>query len=457
MKIPPHQRLTLANGVKLLLLPRHEVPLIAFDAVVRGGARLDPAAQGGVASVTAELLTRGAGDRDSYAFADAVEGAGGSLEAGAHAEAIALHGQFLSRDSGLMLELLADALQRPRFEPEELEGVLERRIEFIKAAKDSEPQSLIGYYGRSLLFGSHPFGKPIGGSEKSLAQLTAEDLKHYYRQHIGADRLTLVFAGDFDPPALQAAIASRFGGWESARAPLPPLPSPERAHGRRVLLVDAPGSAQTYFWIGNVGVARSFPLRAALEVTATAFGGSFGSMLMQALRVKHGLTYSASSSFRRGSVPGEFAIGSFTETEATAQAVTIALETLDALKRDGAGARSLESAKSYILGQYPLSLETSADWAAALADLDLYDLPDSHIDDFTDTLRAVDESQSRAVIDSAFPDSSNVDIVLIGDAARIRAEAAAFGPVIEKSLAAPDFQIPAQEERVLAARQDRAR
>jgi zinc protease len=230
-----------------------------------------------------------------------------------------------------------------------------------------------------------------------------------------------------------------------------------RAHGRRVLLVDAPGSAQTYFWIGNVGVARSFPLRAALEVTATAFGGSFGSMLMQALRVKHGLTYSASSSFRRGSVPGEFAIGSFTETPTTAQAVTIALETLEALKRDGAGVRSLESAKSYILGQYPLSLETSADWAAALADLDLYDLPDSHIDDFTDALRAVDESESRAVIESAFPDSSNVDIVLIGDAARIRAEAAAFGPVIEKSLAAPDFQIPAHEEQVLAARQDLAR
>jgi zinc protease len=443
MKIPPHHRHRLGNGSTLLLLPRHGVPLIAFDAVVRGGARLDPDQHAGLASITAELLTRGAGERDAYKFADAVEGAGGSMDAGAHSEALIVHGQFLARDRALMLELLADALQRPRFEEQELDTVRNRRIEFIKAAKDSEPQSLIGSYGRALLFGAHPFGSPISGSEQSLAALTREHVWQFHQQHVGADRLTLVFAGDFDAAEMLSAVTRAFEGWRTALTPLPALAAPAREHGRKVLLVDAPGSAQTYFWIGNVGVARSYARRAALEITNTAFGGSFGSMLMQALRVKNGLTYSAGSSFRRGSVPAEFAISSFTQTASTRQAVELALTTLDTLKVDGASERSIDSARSYILGQYPLAFETSADWAAALAELDLYSLPESYIDGFADALRQVDAPQSRQVVADAFPNSQDVDIVLIGDASQIRLDAGRWGALQEMPLAAPVFQAPA--------------
>jgi predicted Zn-dependent peptidase len=351
LKIPPHQRHELPNGTRLILLPRHDVPLIAVEAVMRGGARLDPPGKAGVASLTAELLTRGAAGRNAYGFAETIEGAGGALEAGSHSEAILLHGQFLARDQALMLELVADALQRPSFDADELDGVRGRRIEFIKAAKDSEPQSLIGAYGRALLFEGHPFGRPASGSEKSLQEIAVADLKRYHAAHMGADRMTLVFAGDFEPEALRAAVTRAFGGWRRAGQPLPPLAAPARVHGRRVRLIDAPGSAQTYFWIGNTGVARGYAQRAALEITNTAFGGSFGSMLMQALRVRNGLTYSAGSSFRRGSVPAEFAISSFTETESTPRALSIALETLDALKTQGAGASALDSARNYIQGQ----------------------------------------------------------------------------------------------------------
>jgi zinc protease len=439
VKIPAHQRHTLANGVRLFLLPRHDVPLIAFEAVLRGGARLDQPLSAGLAAVTAELLTRGAAHRDAYAFADAVEGAGGSLDAEVHSEASVVHGQFLARDRELMLELLSDALLRPQFEAAELDTVRSRRIEFIKAAKDSEPQSLLGSYGRAYLFAGHPYGMPPGGSEHSLSALSRADVQRYYRDQYGADRLTLVFAGDFDPDWLLDALSEAIGSWGNARAPLATLPAPPRASGRRVLLVDAPESAQTYFWIANVGVPRAYPQRAALEVTNTAFGGSFGSMLMQALRVRTGLTYSVSSNFRRGSVAAEFSINSFTQTASTAKAVELALQTLATLKREGVGETALSSARNYILGQYPLGFETAADWAGALAELDLYALPESYIDDFAESLRRVDAALSRSVVDTAFPSADDLDIVLIGDAARIRAEAAHWGTVQEHPLAAPDF------------------
>jgi zinc protease len=442
VKIPPHQRFTLPNGARLILIPRHDVPLIAFEAMLRGGSRLDPEGRAGVASLVAELLTHGAGSRDAYAFADAVEGAGGSLDADAHSEAILVHGQFLARDRDLLLGLLADALQRPRFDAAELDKLRSRRIEFIKAAKDSEPQSLIGTYGRALLFAGHAYGKPVGGSERSLATITRADLLKFYHDQFGADRLTLVFAGDFDPAQLRSAVTAAFAAWPKVGVPESPLSVPDRVKGRRVLLIDSPGAAQTYFWIANVGVARAYPQRAALDVTNTAFGGSFGSMLMQALRVKSGLSYSAHAGFRRGAVPGEFAISSFTQTASTGRAIDIALQTLATLKQQGVSDAAIDSARSYILGQYALGFQTAADWAGALADLDLYHLPESYIDDFRPQLLRVDAAASRQVIASAYPGSEDVDIVLIGDAARIRAEVAKLGPLIEKPLEATDFEPP---------------
>jgi predicted Zn-dependent peptidase len=441
--VPVHQRLTLGNGLTVILVPRHDVPLIACNLLVRGGARLDPPGRAGTAALAADLLTHGAGQRDAFAFADAVEGAGGSLDAEARSEAIQVHGQFLARDARLMLELLADMVQRPRFAPDEFEQLRNRRIEELKATKDSSPQSLLGSYGRALLFAGHPYGRAVGGSESSLAQITPGDITRYFAGATGADRATLVIAGDFVPAQVQGDVSALFGRWPKATQPLPALPETVRVRGRRVLLIDAPGATQTYFWLGNVGVPRKFPQRAALEISSIAFGGSFGSMLNQELRVKSGLTYGASARFARGSVAGEFAIASFTQADNTARAIELALATLARLRHERLDAITIASARSYLLGQYPLVFQTAADWAVALGDLDLYGLPESYIGRFGTGLVDADAASVGGIIDSVYPDPADLDIVLIGDAARIGAAAEQLGPVSRMALADPDFAPPA--------------
>ena len=147
--------------------------------------------------------------------------------------------------------------------------------------------------------------------------------------------------------------------------------------------------------------------------------------------------------FHRGGVAGEFSISSFTQTASSARAIEIALQTLSALKQQGVSAAAIDSARSYILGQYALGFETAADWAGALADLDLYHLPDSYIDDYRAQLLRVDAAGARQVVASAYPSAEDVDIVLIGDAAHIRAEVLKFGPLLEKPLEATDFAPPA--------------
>jgi predicted Zn-dependent peptidase len=248
-----------------------------------------------------------------------------------------------------------------------------------------------------------------------------------------------VIAGDIDVAQIQKDVAAVFGGWQRATEPLPPLTPPARVSGRHVLLVDAPGSSQTYFWLANVGVPRRYPARAALNMANLAFGGSLGSMLNQELRVKSGLTYDASSRFVRGAVAGEFAISSFTQTANTERAIDLALTTLGKLKQQGLGESAIDSSRNFMLGQYPLAFETPGDWAIALGDLDLYGLPESYIGQFGTDLLKVDAAAIRAVIDTAFPSPDDLDIVLIGDAAHIADAAAKLGPVTKMSLSAPDF------------------
>ena len=170
--VPAHERFVLDNGITLVIVPRNDVPLVAFNAVLRGGSLGDKAVKPGVASLLAGLLEKGAGKRDAFAFADAVEGVGGSFSAAANAESISVRGQFLARDQHLMLDLLADALIRPRLDGDELEALRDRHIEMIKAAKDADPSELIGLYGRSFLFHGHPYGRPVIGSAATVRALT---------------------------------------------------------------------------------------------------------------------------------------------------------------------------------------------------------------------------------------------------------------------------------------------
>jgi predicted Zn-dependent peptidase len=470
VQVPPHERVVLPNGATLIIVPRRDVPLIAFQAVLRGGPLGDPFQVGrtpsgrartrparsiksraptgrgvqaerasGVSSVVAGLLEKGAGDRDAFGFADAVEGVGGNVSVSPGSEAIAISGQFLARDQSLMLELLADAIIRPRFDLSEFDKLRDRRIELIKATKDSDPAELLGVYGRAALFGAHPFARPVGGSEASLAAITHKDVLDYYEAQFGADRLILVVSGDVDVPTLKRDVMQAFGSWRRAPVPLARPTEPERIKGRSVLLVDSPESAQTYFWLANVGVNKRYSQHAALDLVNTLYGGRFTSILNTELRIKSGLSYSARAGFARGTVAGEFAIRSFTNTENTARALDLSLETLVRLKREGVTLEMLESARAYILGQYPLGFETSADWAAALAELEFYDLGEAYIDDYASMLRGVTLADARHVIDTAYPDPDDLTIVLIGDASRIREAAGQYGPVTEMPITQPAF------------------
>jgi zinc protease len=440
VKMPNFERVQLGNGTVVLLMERHDVPLIAFSAVVRGGAVSDPAGESGLASLLAGLLQKGAGSRDAMQFAEAVASVGGQIDTSASTESIGISGSFLARDQQLMVELLADILQRPRLEQAQFDTLRARQIEFIRAAKESDLAALIPIYGEAYLFGGHPYGRSVDGSEASLAAIKHADLQRYYQEQVGADRLIVVIAGDFKTAQLKQRIARAFSGWRKAGAALAPVPKAQQVASRRVLLVDAPDSVQSYFWFGNVAVPKNDPRRPALDVTNTLFGGRFTSMLNTELRIRTGLSYGASSRFDRLAQTGHWAMSSFTKTETTIQAIDLALETLAKLHQSSIDPTLLKSGQSYVQGQFPLALETSAQWAAQLATLEFYGLDRRYIDDYSAQLAAVTPADAKKVIDEVFPSGSALALVVVGNAGAIREGLRKYGPITEMKLADPTFE-----------------
>jgi zinc protease len=443
VKLPPVQRAQLPNGTQLALVEKRDTPLVAMTVIVRGGALGDPDGKEGTASLFADLIQKGAGKRDAAQFAEAVEGVGGMLAASAGTEYLSINASFMSRDVDLMLELVGDALQRPKLAADEFEKSRTRAIQTIAAARDADPRALIASYGDAWLFRGHPYGRPVDGAEASLATIGLDDVRRYYETQVGGDRTIMTVVGDIDARAMRAKLERAFGGWRKASAELPSAPPPRKVEGRRVLLVDKPGATQTYFWLGDVGASRTDPARTAQSVVNTAFGGRYTSMLNKTLRIDSGLTYNANAGFDRGLQPGAFAIASYTQTESTVQAIDLALTTLERLRRDALDTDTLASARSYMLGQFPPTLETNGQLAARLADLAFYGLGPEDVDGFAQRVAAVDADTVRKVIDQAFPSGENLAIVLIGDAAKIREQAQKYGPVTEMKITDPRFAPPA--------------
>jgi predicted Zn-dependent peptidase len=329
---------------------------------------------------------------------------------------------------------------RPRLDETELEKLRERSVNFIRAAKDTNLNAVLPIYGQAFLFGEHPYGNPVSGSETTLSGISHEDVLDFYEQQLGGDRLTIAVTGDFDVALMSARLSDAFGDWRPAAGALPEVEAATQETGRRVLLIDKPGATQTYFWLGNVGVARDYENRAALNIANTVFGGRFTSMLNTALRVSSGLTYGASSQVSRASLPGSIAITSFTPTESTVEAIDMALGVLGRLHADGVDEETLESARNYILGRFPTALETAAQLGSQLAALEAFGLDVSYINDYGAALMSTDTEAVAAVIDEVFPASGDLVVVLLGDAEVIREQVSKYGPLIEMPITEPHFR-----------------
>lgn len=439
MKLPEYRKAKLPNGLTILLMERHNLPLVTFQVLVKSGSTSDPTGDEGAASLTAALLRRGTKTRSADQFSRDLDFIGGTFGASAASEYTDVSAEFMKKDLDKGLDLLSDALLGPAFPDAEVSKMLRQRTDALRAAKD-QASAVLGAYYSAFLFGSSPYARPTTGDERSLARIHRDDIAKFYDVCYKPGNTIMSVVGDFDAAQMEKTISAKFGGWAAGSVAAPIASKPSAAvTGHRFLLVDKPDSTQTYFRIGNLGIERTNPDRVYIQVVNTLFGGRFTSLINSALRINSGLTYGANSTFDQRKNGGSFFINSYTRNATTEQALDMSLDVLKKFKEQGISAEQLASAKAYIKGQYPRSLETSDQVASLIAQLEFYGLDRRDVDDYFAKIDAMTMADARRVIEKYYP-LDNLVFVVIGKASEIGPVVRKYAPQIEtRSISDPGF------------------
>jgi len=438
LQMPGHEKVVLKNGLTVLLLEKHSVPMVSVAGIVKAGGLADPVGQEGLASTTAGLLRKGTKTRTAQQFAGDIDFIGGNFEADASTDDSSFGAEFLSKDTAKGLELVSDALLHPTFPQGELDKLLAQSVDGVKAAKDSARDVIFQYY-EGYLYNGKGYGRPTGGDEISLKKIQRDAIVKFYQTYYTPGNTIMAVAGDFNSAEMKKKIEEVFGTWTGQAAPAVKEEVAGPVKGKKLLLVNKGDATQTYFVIGNVGIAATDPDRVAIEVVNTVFGSRFTSMLNEALRVESGLSYGATSFFSMQKEPGPFAMYSFTRNETTGKAIELALEVLKKLHANGLTAEQLNSAKSYLKGQFPPMIETSGQLARLIARYEFLGLDDREVNEFEQRIDGVTPEVAKQVIAKHFP-LENLTFVLVGKGAEIAPMVKKFAEKQEaKEISAPGF------------------
>jgi predicted Zn-dependent peptidase len=437
-KLPQFETTRLPNGLTVMLMERHEVPLIAVRAVVKAGA-VNDGRQAGLANLTGDAILLGSEKHNKAAIDEAFDFRGAVLAGGSATEQTTVQANFAKKDADALLPLFAEIVQQPSFDAAELDKLRTRKVSGLKQAKES-PRQVAALYYRSMLYGDAPYASPAPGTVSALSALRRDDVQGFHQRYFRPDNAAVIVVGDFDPAAMRQRIEALFGQWRAEG------PTPQRTdYGKpvadkpRVWLVDKPDAIETTFVIGGAGIARNDPDYVPLQVLNTVLGGRFTSWLNDELRVNSGLTYGANSGFTTLGQSGTFAISSFTASAKTQAALDLALKTYDRLWSRGIDKATLASAKAYVKGQFPPRFETSEQLASLLGDMYALGVDRSQIDNFTRDVDGLTPERAAQLVERHFP-RKNLQMVLIGKAADIRPIAAKYGDVTELDISADGFK-----------------
>jgi len=418
LKVPSIQKQALSNGLPVWVVEMHEVPVVDITVIVKSGAAADPSGKFGLASFTAAMLDEGAGARSALELADAVDLLGASLSTSSSFDASSARLHTLATKLDAALPLLADVVLHPTFPETDLNRLRTERLTSLLQIRDNPSQLASAAFSRTLYGDQHRYGTGIMGTEATNKAFTQTDLRQFYTQHYQPQNAHLLVVGDVTAAAIVPKLERAFGTWKNGAAvPKPTIATAAQPASRQIYLLDKPGAAQSQIRIGAIGVARSTPDFFVLDVLNTMLGGSFTSRLNMNLREEHGYSYGAGSSFAMRLAPGPFVAQAGVQTDKTVESLTEFFKELDRIRtpapeEEVAKARSLEALS------FPGSFETTSDMAGQLADLVVYNLPESFFNDFVPRIQAVRSADvQRAAAQYIVP--NRVVVIVTGDLSKI--------------------------------------
>ena len=411
--LPPIVTRELPNGLKLLIVEQHELPLADFVLLVGSGSTTDPAGKTGAANLTSAMLREGTATRKSLEIADQIAFLGINLSPSSSWESstLSLHTPTAQVDSALAL--FADVALHPSFPANEFERIRKSRLTDLIRLKDQGP-AIANLAFPAIIYGSgHPYGAATLGTEASVKSLSIADLQNYYQANFKPNNSTLIIVGDVNPSQIEQKINAVFGGWQ--RGDVAPLnyADPPKAGTTTIYLIDKPGAAQSSFRIGSVGVPRSTKDYFALLVMNTILGGSFTSRLNQNLRETRGYTYGAGSRFDMRRAAGPFSASAEIVAAKTDSALLEFMKELNGI-RQAVPANELSRAKRFLQLQLPGNFETTQDIAFQMVPVALYGLPLDYYNNYVQNIEAVTQADVARVAQQ-YINPGSLAVVIVGD------------------------------------------
>lgn len=421
-------RAELSNGLRIIVFEDHRLPRFSAGIELRRGAAIEPLAAAGVATFTASLMERGAGERGALALAQTVDALGATLQTGAGWDSMNVAVSGLARDQDTLFDVLADVVLRPRFDGDEALRVRDELVAAIRKGVDA-PGTLAQRSFGSTLYAGHRYGLPAEGNEETVSALGADDAREFHGQLFTPGNAILFATGDVSAADIVRRAEQAFGSWAGpavpASAPEPELPAPAE---RRVVIVDRSDLGQAQILIGHDGITRSDPTRVQVSLMNRVLGQSgFSSRLMGRVRGEEGLTYGIYSYFAARRQVGPFAVSVSTRVPKVREVVDIVLEEMARMREAPLAPDELRRVKGLSTSAFVLALESAGAVTGALVDLDVHGLPEDSLDTYRARVAAVEVAETTAAAARLHPEGAA--IVVVGPAEALASQLEGLGPI----------------------------
>jgi zinc protease len=386
---------TLDNGLKLLLLENHRLPIVAVEAHVARVKLHEPADRVGVAALTGRLLEEGTTTRTGPEIARLIEDAGGHLDMSASGGSV----RVLADDTDLGLDLLFDCLMNPAFRDDDVESKRDQLLSQL-AEDEKKPDERANRAFKAAVYGKHPFGRPSAVSDV-VKKLTPKDLADFHRRVFAPNNTVVAIVGDFDTDKVLASVKKRTTGWKRADLPKPSPPAPPAPDQPSQSIISDANAAQLTVYLGHLGITRNNPDYYKLLVMDNVLGTGpgFTDRLSASLRDRQGLAYSVSARItgNAGEEPGTFTgyVGTFPDKFADVKAGF--LKEIKRIREEVPSKDEVEDAKQYLTGSLAFTLTTCEQAADLLIAIDRYQLGADYLNDYRKAVEAVTPDDVRTV------------------------------------------------------------
>ncbi len=389
--MPPVQRTVLHNQLVLLVCEEHSLPFVTFQLLIHSGSRKDPPGEEGLAYLTARGLLLGTSKRTVNVINEKLDFMGASLNASSGRDYSTLSLRVLKKDLDKGMDLFMEVITQPTFPEEEIRREVEKTLASIQSAED-QPEEVAEKEFQKTLFLTSPYGHPVEGTKESLPRLAREALLKFYRDYYHPNNVILTVVGDITTDEIKKMLLPHLEKWPAAKIPEMPFIS-GFAKEQKIVKIDRP-ITQANIILGHAGVRRDNPDYYALTVMNYILGGGgFSSRLVEEIRNKRGFAYSVASFFDPGKYPGAFQIVLQTKNASAREAISLALQQMERIQKEPVSEKELEGAKRYLIGSFPMRLDTQGKLANFLSQVEYFGLGLDYPEKYSTFIRSVTKEE----------------------------------------------------------------